>query len=223
MEAYHKIVLAVAASVLLLYLLTVGFMMRRDDSAVPWPPVAGRCPDGWTEDAMKLNKCNVPATAQTALGNTRLKIQKYTFVTSKSSKKNELKVTAEQFAIFNKSAIARSIDVKENDNRFPSDMRKGNSIEISSKTYKILAIGDISKIKYGILNLKSYQAFKERTVGGNLVILDDPTNTLTPATTRQYTRSAISFGHMTSCEKKNWAKNYKGIQWDGISNYNKCK
>jgi hypothetical protein len=59
METYHKIVLAVAASVLLLYLLTVGFMMRRDDSDKPWPPIAGRCPDGWKEDSDKLNKCYI--------------------------------------------------------------------------------------------------------------------------------------------------------------------
>ena len=55
MDTYQKIVLAVAASVLLLYLLTVGFMMRRDDSEKPWPPVAGRCPDNWTEE--QLNIC----------------------------------------------------------------------------------------------------------------------------------------------------------------------
>ncbi len=59
MEAYHKIVLAVAASILLLYLLTVGFMMRRDDSEKPWPPITGRCPDGWKEDSDKLNICYI--------------------------------------------------------------------------------------------------------------------------------------------------------------------
>lgn len=62
MEAYHKIVLAVATSILLLYLLTVGFMMRRDDSNKPWPPIAGRCPDGWKEDSDKLNKCTPPSS-----------------------------------------------------------------------------------------------------------------------------------------------------------------
>jgi hypothetical protein len=66
MEAYHKIVLAVAASILLLYLLTVGFMMRRDDSDKPWPPIAGRCPDGWKEDSENLNVC-VPLSSNTGL------------------------------------------------------------------------------------------------------------------------------------------------------------
>jgi hypothetical protein len=218
MEAYHKIVLAVAASVLLLYLLTVGFMMRRDDSAVPWPPVAGRCPDGWKEDATILSKCSVPANS-TVFGNTKLTIQQYTFVTSKSSEKNKLKVTAEQLAIFNKTGIAIA------SGEFPTDMRKGDSIKISDKTYKILAIGDRSKIKSGtIFKPTYYWAFKERTGGGNLVILDDTNSTLTQSNTSQtYTRSTISFGHMTPCEKKNWVKNYKGLQWDGISNYNKCK
>ncbi len=31
--------------------------MRSDTSTVPWPPVAGRCPDGWTEDEKVLNEC----------------------------------------------------------------------------------------------------------------------------------------------------------------------
>ena len=221
MEAYHKIVLAVAASVLLLYLLTVGFMMRRDDSAVPWPPVAGRCPDGWKEDATELNKCYVPATGQTALGTTKLIIKNYKLVTKKSEKKNELKVTDEQLATFKNSATAQSIKHKP----FPSDMRKGDSIKIEEKTYKILAIGKKSDEKYGnFYNRKIYYAFNERTGGGDLVILDDPAKALKSSeTSKIYTRSAISFGHMTSCQKKNWTKNYKGIQWDGISNYNKCK
>ena len=221
MEAYHKIVLAVAASVLLLYLLTVGFMMRRDDSAVPWPPVAGRCPDGWTEDAMKLNKCYVSATGQTALGTTELIIKKYTFVKptdDPSSSEKKIRGTAEHFYKFKdkNTSIASG--------KFLIDMRKGDSIEISGKTYKILAIGKKSDEKYGTLNLKRYQAFKERTGGGDLVILDDPTKDLIPSKTpKTYTRSAISFGHMTSCQKKDWAKNYKGLQWDGVTNYNKCK
>jgi len=108
MEAYHKIVLAVAASVLLLYLLTVGFMMRRDDSDKPWPPVAGRCPDGWKEDSIKLNRCTPTS----------------------------------------------------------------------------------SNINTGILKNKT---------------------------------ATVDFSNKTVCEKKKWAKIQYRVQWDGISNYNKCK
>ena len=57
METYHKIILLVAASMLILFLLTIGFMIPRDNSDAPWPPVAGRCPDGWIEDINRLNKC----------------------------------------------------------------------------------------------------------------------------------------------------------------------
>lgn len=109
MEAYHKIVLAVAASILLLYLLTVGFMMRRDDSEKPWPPIAGRCPDSWMEHANVLNHCTPPS----------------------------------------------------------------------------------SGINTGFLKSK---------------------------------RSPVDFNkpYMTTCDKKKWANKW-GVQWDGISNYNKCK
>ena len=34
--------------------------MPRQDADAPWPPVAGRCPDGWMEDAIVKNKCAVP-------------------------------------------------------------------------------------------------------------------------------------------------------------------
>lgn len=34
-------------------------MIPRKDSDAPWPPVAGRCPDGWMEDANIQNLCAV--------------------------------------------------------------------------------------------------------------------------------------------------------------------
>jgi len=59
MDGYHKIVLVIAVSFLLLILITIGVMMPRKDADAPWPPVAGRCPDGWIEDATINNKCEV--------------------------------------------------------------------------------------------------------------------------------------------------------------------
>ena len=34
-------------------------MIPRKDSDAPWPPVAGRCPDGWMEDANIQNLCAI--------------------------------------------------------------------------------------------------------------------------------------------------------------------
>jgi len=59
MDGYHKIVLAFAVSFLLLILIAIGVMMPRKDSDAPWPPVAGRCPDGWMEDANVQNLCAI--------------------------------------------------------------------------------------------------------------------------------------------------------------------
>jgi len=59
MDRYQIIVLVVAISFLLIILIAVGMMMPRQDSNAPWPPVAGRCPDGWTEDSTIQNKCTV--------------------------------------------------------------------------------------------------------------------------------------------------------------------
>jgi hypothetical protein len=60
MDRYQIIVLGVAALFLLIILVAVGMMMPRQDAEAPWPPVAGRCPDGWMEDATVKNKCAVP-------------------------------------------------------------------------------------------------------------------------------------------------------------------
>lgn len=60
MDNYQIIVLIVAVSFLLLIYVAVGMMMPRQNSNAPWPPVAGRCPDGWMEDATIQNKCAVP-------------------------------------------------------------------------------------------------------------------------------------------------------------------
>jgi hypothetical protein len=60
MDNYQIIVLIVALSFLLIIYAAVGMMMPRQDLHAPWPPVAGRCPDGWMEDATIQHKCTVP-------------------------------------------------------------------------------------------------------------------------------------------------------------------
>jgi hypothetical protein len=62
MDGFHKIVLVFAVSFLLLILITVGIMMPRKDPDAPWPPIAGRCPDGWMEDVTVNNKCEISET-----------------------------------------------------------------------------------------------------------------------------------------------------------------
>jgi len=59
MDSYQKIVLVFAVSFLLLILGAIGVMIPRKDSDAPWPPVAGRCPDGWMEDANVQNLCTI--------------------------------------------------------------------------------------------------------------------------------------------------------------------
>ena len=58
MEVFYIAVLAIATGILILILTSVGVLLRKSNTEAPWPPTAGRCPDGWTET--ELNKCTVP-------------------------------------------------------------------------------------------------------------------------------------------------------------------
>jgi hypothetical protein len=49
MEVFYIAVLAIATATLILILTSVGVLIRKSNTDAPWPPTAGRCPDGWTE------------------------------------------------------------------------------------------------------------------------------------------------------------------------------
>ena len=189
MEAYHKIVLAVAASVLLLYLLTVGFMMRRDDSAVPWPPVAGRCPDGWTEDATIQNQCTVSDTNRGLNSDG-----------TAGAKRDANKQT--------------SILTAKSPNAF-REIKKGEWLNIFKAEWDFKNKFKIVKTLIGTYLVDSVEK------NGKTLVLKDPNNEIDRESII-YSRSKITFNDKTICEKKKWANSW-GIQWDGVTNYNKCK
>ena len=49
MEVFYIAVLTIATATLILILTSVGVLLRKSNTEVPWPPTAGRCPDFWTE------------------------------------------------------------------------------------------------------------------------------------------------------------------------------
>jgi hypothetical protein len=66
MEFFYIAVLAIATAILILILTSVGVLIRKSNTEAPWPPTAGRCPDGWTETET-LNKCTAPTGTDTKL------------------------------------------------------------------------------------------------------------------------------------------------------------
>jgi len=58
MEVFYIAVLAIATGILILILTSVGVLLRKSNTEVPWPPTAGRCPDFWTEVSEGENKGN---------------------------------------------------------------------------------------------------------------------------------------------------------------------
>lgn len=59
MEVFYIAVLTIATAILILILTSVGVLLRKSNTEVPWPPTAGRCPDFWTEVSGEesKNKC----------------------------------------------------------------------------------------------------------------------------------------------------------------------
>jgi len=170
METYHKVVLAVAVLFLFIILITIGIMIPRKDSEAPWPPVAGHCPDGWTEDAINRNQCAVSDKNQGQITTGRAK-----------AKRDINKKTS--------TLTAKSPD------RF-YDMRKGDWLTIYGTRYMV----------YSVDKNSTTVVINNSSIDGE----DIP-----------YIQSTILFAGRTVCDKKRWANKW-GVDWDGVSNYNKC-
>ena len=56
MEVFYIAVLTIATAILILILTSVGVLIRKSNTEVPWPPTAGRCPDFWTEVSEGVDK-----------------------------------------------------------------------------------------------------------------------------------------------------------------------
>lgn len=75
MSTFQRIVILVAAGILLVVLVFVGIALYRKPSAGPaWPPVVGDCPDYWVDTSAqadgsqcvnrhRLGKCNLPTAS----------------------------------------------------------------------------------------------------------------------------------------------------------------
>ena len=187
MDTYHKVVIAVAVVFLFIILITIGVMMPRKDSDAPWPPVAGRCPDGWMEDANIQNQCTVSDTNKGQI------ISSGTANATRNTTNGTSTLTASDPNIFR--------DVNRGDWFKIIDFNWGPNNDLITRTdvgtYMVDSVAKNGKT----LVLKNTSA----QVNGNL----------------SYSHSIISFDSKNVCEKKKWANKW-GVQWDGVSNYNKC-
>jgi hypothetical protein len=197
MEVFYIAVLAIATATLILILTSVGVLIRKSNTDAPWPPTAGRCPDGWEET--ELNKCIIPDSQNnsgliTPYENNGTLIAGYTVESDKwhvcgSATKDPS----------NTKIIA---DLGSNFDYFkPSDRIKINDVE-----YDVL-----SKSTEGAGTTKK----NVLTLGSAL-----PTG-LSGSFKYSGKKISVDFKDKNTCEKKEWAKKW-AIKWDGVSNYNKC-
>ena len=66
---FQKIVVAIAAVILIILLITIGYTMYKAKTNEDWPPVVGDCPDYWIDlegegaacvNTKGLGTCNIP-------------------------------------------------------------------------------------------------------------------------------------------------------------------
>lgn len=180
MDRYQTIVLVVAISFLLMIFAAVGMMIPRQDSDAPWPPVAGRCPDGWMEDANIQNLCAVSD------------VNKGLIKSGTATAKGDVNTR--------KSTLTA---------KYPDKfaIRKGDWLSVSNETGNPIG---------------TYMVESVDKKGKTLVLNNTDAQLNGSSVDVSYTLSSIMFDGMTVCDKNKWAKTTWQVQWDGISNYNKC-
>jgi hypothetical protein len=219
MEGFYIAVLAIAIVILMLILTTIGVAMRKANQGVEWPPTGGRCPDGWEEDVTTPGKCYIPSNMVNSG-----KVTPDSSVVSSVATANATKgytFAADAYTswingdkwrecgtarVFNTTTLNVDADSKSDFNYF----KAGDKIRIGtvSAEYTVATVGSDSK---------------SLTITGTIAS--------TGIVTYYGKRISVDFNKdlvykganegATKCLRKTWA-NTNEIQWDGVSNYNKC-
>ncbi len=215
MEAFYVIVLTIATAILISILTAVGIAIRKANREVTWPPTGGRCPDGWEEDATTPGKCYM-----------------------RSDMVNSGKVTPES-SVSSGGVVANSekgYAFAANDYKWLSGDKWRECGSIKNINGKILYADDKSNFDY----FKTGDSIKVGTFEAIVASKNDTAKTLTivadlsplPTTPAKFygKRISVDFDNSvykgasdsdTICKRKTWT-DANEIQWDGVSNYNKC-
>jgi hypothetical protein len=219
MEVFYIAVLTIAAVILIMILTTVGVAIRKSNQNVEWPPTGGRCPDGWEEHVDTPGKCYIPSdivnsgkvTPESSLG-VASDAQGYAFADDayvswlNGDKWRECGKATVSATTVSPIITTLSADSKSDFKYFkPSDKIRIGTV---STEYAVATVGSDSKtltIAGAIASsgLATYYG-KRISVDFNKAIVYKGAN-----------------DGATKCLRKKWA-NDNEVQWDGVSNYNKC-
>jgi hypothetical protein len=219
MEFFYIAVLTIAAVILIMILTTVGVAIRKSNQNVEWPPTGGRCPDGWEEDKDTPGKCYIPSdmvnsakVTPESMSGVASDAKGYAFaddayaswlngdIWRECGKATVSATTADPIT------TTLSADSKSDFNYF----KPGDKIRIGTvlTQYTIATVGNDSK---------------SLTITGTIAS--------SGAVTYYGKRISVNFNKATvykgadegatKCLRKKWA-NDNEVQWDGVSNYNKC-
>lgn len=209
MEAFYIVVLTITAAVLIIILTTVGVAIRKANQDVKWPPTGGRCPDGWEEDSTTAGKCYMPIDMINS-GNVTLgtPTDSYAFAADDYNKW----LNGDKW----RECGTATITITNNNTTLIAD---------NKSDFKYFKQGD--KIKIGT----EYTEHTVSSVTNNYTKLIIATSIASSGNVKYFgKRISVDFNNniykgttdeLTKCARKTWADSNK-IQWDGVSNYNKC-
>ena len=219
METFHKIVLAIAAAVLILILTSVGTMMRKINRDAVWPPTTTSCPDGWQADTAINGRCYTPAGntnyGRVAMMGLNPDNEKYGY--SKNEKPSRWLSGDDWIMCGTARKFANGLTMTPDPGSHFKYFQPGDSIKIIGENLgggKTSAEATVAFV--GNMNSKPALTLASLPSGLNLD-LDNPM--------KYYgKRMSIDFSkqvYTNKCAKRKWAKHNR-VHWDGVSNYNKC-
>ena len=221
MEGFYIAVLVIAIVILMLILTTIGVAMRKANQGVEWPPTGGRCPDGWEEDVTTPGKCYVRSDMVNSG-----KVTPESAGTSGSTVANATKgyvFAADTYTTWINGDKWRELGSI-------SHMDSPGNTKLSAdgtSNFKYFNVGDTIKIG----TTESTVASKDDTVSPAILTLSVAISTTPTFPVKYYgKRISVDFNNnvykgnddgATKCKRKIWT-DANEIQWDGVSNYNKC-
>jgi hypothetical protein len=219
MEAFYIVVLTIAAAVLIIILTTVGVAIRKANQDVKWPPTGGRCPDGWEEDVTTPSKCYLRSDMINSGNVTPESTGPSGVTTANGAKGYAFPENYNGWLVGNKWRECGSIDRIEGKILYADDKSNfsyfsaGDDIKIGSVTAVVASKDDT--VKPAILTL---------TNDMQAPIVSFPVQYYGKRISVDFNKDKVYMGagdESTKCLRKKWANDNK-IEWDGISNYNKC-
>jgi len=222
METFHKIVLAIAAAVLILILTSVGMIMRNGNRDVAWPPTTASCPDGWEADTANAGRCYTPAENKNYGRVAMMGRQSDNNAWGYSNiEKPSRWLSGDDWRMFGTARrFENGLTLTPEPGSHFKYFQPGDSIKIIGENLgggKTSTVATVASVFHGNGNSKAKLTLISPLLPGVSLDLDNPMKYYGKRMSIDFSKKAYA----NKCAKQKWAKR-NNVYWDGVSNYNKC-